>query len=313
VAFSGKPANSSRSTLESLLASQQLLFDEEEQILHLRSILNEVYLFLTEVESDNASTIPETHSNEDEPSVHYIQVFVGDVERCVTLLFQLAPTIETMSETLLVDDDTESVRMLEDTDLREALSPVGAIASPDDTTKTSTAACDDCQRGASATLPVWSCHPCGVLLCEECWDGKVAHRPHTSSVKYHNMHEKTDPAIAQIIACTLEATNDAHKQEVLHAADRMAFWFGAEYNSQGIYDLLVSSRFPTIMADRSSQSPGTRYPALVSFLGTTGCGKSALVKLLIDLHAQGEDAPVCHSADLALTLTASGPRGVLNG
>jgi len=302
-------ANSSDPHTDSLLATQHLEVDDETLILTMRSMLNDVHQFLMEVESDSVSTIPDTRSDGDETAVAPRQAFMEDVERCVTLLFQIAPTIEAISDDWLVSNDSNSQHIPKDIE-NDVYFSSSFIDDPHNEEVTGSVTCDGCEREHSEILPIWYCYHCNCLLCGKCWDQQRAHDPRRTRPGHDILHEKVDPVVARKIALTLEAKTDARKQALLHAADENALWFGMEQSSHNDCHLVESARFTTIMEERSRQGGEVGYPALVSFVGQTGSGKSALIKLLIELRAGQEEAPVRYSTKFVLVLTVQGSRGI---
>ncbi|KAE8453842.1 hypothetical protein EG329_007618 [Mollisiaceae sp. DMI_Dod_QoI] len=119
-------------------------------------------------------------------------------------------------------------------------------------------------------------------------------------------HEKTDPDVAEIVRATLEVNTSDYQQQELHVEDQNTTWFGIDeengeptFRDYGRYAALMAS-FPKLQADRC-------YPGLVSFVGPTGAGKSALVKLLIELdNPTGEwsETPVVGRVDDGLSPTS---------
>jgi predicted acylesterase/phospholipase RssA len=97
-------------------------------------------------------------------------------------------------------------------------------------------------------------------------------------------HEKTDPVIAKTIGQTLEANLNDADQAMLHVQDQDTTWFGVAKDAHDDIVFQDCGRYANIMAERSSRQRISSYPALASFVGQTGAGKSTLIKLLIELH-----------------------------
>jgi hypothetical protein len=260
-----------------------------------------------EVESDSVSTIPDTHSDGNETTVAPRQAFVEDVEHCVTLLFRIAPTIEAISDDWLVPNSQHIPKDIEN-DVN--FSPSFIDDPHNEEVIGSATECVVCAKEHSEILPIWYCHPCDSLLCEECWDQQVSHKRRRISPEHSIWHEKADPVVAKKIALILEPETNAQKQALLHAADENALWFDIAQGSHNDYHLIEPARLTTIMEERSRRGGEAGYPALASFVGETGSGKSALIKLLIGLRAGQEEAPVRYSAKFALVLTVQGSCGI---
>lgn len=279
-------------------------------ILTMRSTLNDVHQLLMEIESDNVSTVPDTHSDGDETAVAPRQAFVEDVEHCVTLLFQIAPTIDAISDDWLVSNYANSQHIPKDSE-NDVKPSASLIDDPHKEEVTgSITECGVCARQRSKILPIWYCHPCDSLLCAECWDRQVPHKGRGFPPGHDVLHEKTNPLTAKKIALVRGVETTVQNQGLLHAANENAWWFSVEQSSHNGCLLLDSDRLTTIMEERSRQGGGVGYPALVSFVGPTGSGKSTLIKLLIELRAGKEEALVCYSTTFILVLTVQGSRGI---
>jgi hypothetical protein len=142
-----------------------------------------------------------------------------------------------------------------------------------------------CREARKSKKPMYFCSPCYSTFCEVCWNHQRAHRPrdHQSTGP---PHQKTDPAIAKTIERTLQADLDDADQAMSHLKDEDTSWFGAGTDEQDEIVFQDYGRYANLMAECSTrQRRVIRYPALTSFVGQTGAGKSTLIRLLIELQA----------------------------
>jgi energy-coupling factor transporter ATP-binding protein EcfA2 len=98
-------------------------------------------------------------------------------------------------------------------------------------------------------------------------------------------HEKTNPAVARKIFYTLQSDHDTKEQALQHVKDEDTSWFGTGRDEQDDVVFQDFGRYARLMAEKSARYRRVRYPALVSFVGQTGAGKSSLIRLLIELYA----------------------------
>lgn len=176
---------------------------------------------------------------------------------------------------------------------------------------------DDCKEDS----PVFFCNVCKSTLCSACWAAQISHkklRLAPGSIP----HEKTDPWVAKQVQKVLSPPSDDLIYHQLHLEDEETAWFGKSNTS---YELAIDLTFYSLGVDHVSHqeellsfrdrgryaellaitntkrveirqlvnhdqgqslSGDTRTPALVSFVGQTGAGKSALIKLIIELNQQ---------------------------
>ena len=138
-----------------------------------------------------------------------------------------------------------------------------------------------CVNSMSCRAERYFCSPCATTFCNQCWDQQLAHKKVRAQIHGGIPHEKTNPVVAKRIEKTLESNPNDYEQAMLHRQDEDTFWFGAGKDEQGSMVFQDSGRYANLMAEKSS----LRYPALVSFVGQTGAGKSTLIKLLIELFS----------------------------
>jgi len=134
---------------------------------------------------------------------------------------------------------------------------------------------------------VFKCETCRDQWCDECWGKRPKHKPQPTSTESIKIHEKTNLILETAIH---NCFNPASNSETSIAAEwqrkevARSFWFGIQrrqddyfFEEGTIYEQLLQ-----ISKSSSAESPGI-YPGLVSFVGSTGAGKSTLISLLIDL------------------------------
>lgn len=153
----------------------------------------------------------------------------------------------------------------------------------------------DCQTSQS---PLYICSQCTCCYCDECWPKPAPHRP---GKRVAAKHEKVDLALYIRLRDTFNPPSDGKIQDKLHRDDEETTWFAVKRDSSSKPEILYDSgRYASLVANGSTAgSHLVRFPALVSFIGQTGAGKSTLIKILIErkLHANlvegGIDAASC--------------------
>ena len=109
---------------------------------------------------------------------------------------------------------------------------------------------------------------------EPCWDSHVPRRG-------AQRHEKVDAFSDYLAKLILHSEPDNEVQAKLHERDRKAEWFTV--NSGSLEDseptVQITDRFRKLCDPRyvSNRSNSEQHPSIVSFIGTTGAGKSTLV------------------------------------
>jgi len=141
-----------------------------------------------------------------------------------------------------------------------------------------------CQNARHSLSRNYFCYPCSTIFCDPCWTQQIAHRPTQRQIG-GVLHEKTNPVVAKKIGATLEADLTDNDHAMLHVQDEDTTWFGAGRDENGTVIFQDFGRYANLMAERSSRNRVLKYPALVSFVGQTGAGKSTLIKLLVELCA----------------------------
>lgn len=131
---------------------------------------------------------------------------------------------------------------------------------------------------------VYFCYACKINYCESCWRAQIPHRRNMDG------HRKIDIAIARIIHNTLDVKLTEQEQAKMHLLDECTSWFGAVKSKDGAR-FRDFGRYAALVAERNSSERKRCYPALVSFVGETGAGKSSLIKLLVSTQAPTATAP----------------------
>lgn len=148
--------------------------------------------------------------------------------------------------------------------------------------------CDSCEgTGRQKNCQSWYCQFCNAIFCEECWPQQVAHKDKRNGRNLPGPpHARTDLAVFYRLRRTFDAAGDVAAQRQRHADDVDTTWFsvGLEEGDGGLPILYAHDRYADLMALNPAENT-TRYPALVSFVGQTGAGKSSLLKILIDQKA----------------------------
>ncbi|KAI9659446.1 MAG: hypothetical protein M1821_001704 [Bathelium mastoideum] len=131
----------------------------------------------------------------------------------------------------------------------------------------------------------------------KCWDKQPLHIRKALGSR-GEPHEKTQVSVAATVRKVLVPSADFAERQKLHEDDEATTWFGIERPDAGRPLFQDFGRFGDLIDHTNQgrqatwQPPGnspledtdTRTPCLVSFVGETGAGKSALIKLLIDLN-----------------------------
>lgn len=149
-------------------------------------------------------------------------------------------------------------------------------------------ACDQIMYGLSY------CSSCACTFCDRCWDRQAPHKP--GRVGSNGFpHEKTDKGLVMKIQAALDPGYTAEIRQQLHWGDMDSAWLGVSRGTDGKPVLEDYGRYAALIASIAESAgqpptpPTELFPGLATFIGQTGAGKSALVKLLIDLSAEPEE------------------------
>ena len=135
------------------------------------------------------------------------------------------------------------------------------------------------------------CPNCEIALCNGCWDQTPAHNPQKVSILGWGIrakHDKVPLETARMLALLLTPTSNTGQDHV-NALDSK--WFGVTLSRQGDSSdmgkhqdvhLDITSRYRELSMD--ARSTEHQFPALVSFIGETGSGKSSLVRALVKVR-----------------------------
>ncbi|KAK6351889.1 hypothetical protein TWF718_005033 [Orbilia javanica] len=130
------------------------------------------------------------------------------------------------------------------------------------------------------------CNICTRIFCSKiCWNDWPNHQPRRNPRHSDPVHEPTDQRLVITLASAFRPRVAPEEQNRRHDRDQKTVWFGVLYSNSHVL-FQDFQRFSNIAAEFRALkgSPQVRYPRLVSFVGETGAGKSALIKALIDIH-----------------------------
>jgi hypothetical protein len=123
------------------------------------------------------------------------------------------------------------------------------------------------------------CSICGCCFCESCWDKERAHRPRKNST-VAAIHQKTNVRIARLVDSILHPRADIENSKKRHRENRATKWIGVSNDEHGTPTMKDFRRFEDLAFDQENPS-GEQFPSLVTFVGSTGAGKSTLINALI--------------------------------
>ncbi|KAI1204747.1 uncharacterized protein F4807DRAFT_446063 [Annulohypoxylon truncatum] len=145
--------------------------------------------------------------------------------------------------------------------------------------------CETCRGHEQVTF----CTECGLLLCPNHWLEQGAHRPGRGI-----NHEKSDPRDAKIVYQILKyplpsILGTTPREESIQLDSSKNMWFGVTKNEKNDYMLGEGSAYHSLLLEDSFINPLSTHPCMVSFVGDTGVGKSALINLLIKFSAHDRE------------------------
>lgn len=146
-----------------------------------------------------------------------------------------------------------------------------------------------CNKAKSGSEDCHFCWRCQTTFCDQCWESQPAHRQGRPRNQGGIPHEKSNPDVAKKIEKILESALNDEQQAMLHVQDEDSSWFGTGKDEHDDLVFQDYGRYANIMAEKSARHRRLRYPALVSFVGQTGAGKSTLVRLLIELCSSSKE------------------------
>ncbi|KAI1090318.1 hypothetical protein F5B19DRAFT_463449 [Rostrohypoxylon terebratum] len=144
--------------------------------------------------------------------------------------------------------------------------------------------CETCKESKE----VLYCTSCEVLLCDDCWHLQIPHKPNKTL-----KHEKSSLDDAKIVYQTLKCpipdilSDNSPRQRISQKDNAKHMWFGVTQDEENDYILGEGAAYYSLLLEDPIINPLNTNPCLVSFVGVTGAGKSALINLLIKF-SQGE-------------------------
>lgn len=181
------------------------------------------------------------------------------------------------------------------------------------------AICEPCGHEQPA---VAYCSNCGAQFCSYHWAEQWVHRDKSDQrLKDGVPHEKTDPWLANKIKTIIEPSLSQEEQNRLHQQDEDTTWFGVMPDNAGKLMFHDFGRYEQSSLQSRFPQKSSQYPSLISFVGTTGAGKSTLIKGLVKLassrHGEKSQTPIVGLVQnqhvptvriLAVVLPSYGPR-----
>ena len=154
--------------------------------------------------------------------------------------------------------------------------------------------CEPCGREQPS---VAYCSNCGAQFCSYHWGEQWVHRDKSDQrLKDGVPHEKTDPWLANKIKTIIEPSLSQEEQNRLHLEDEDTTWFGVMPDNAGKLMFHDFGRYEQSSLESRFPQKSSQYPSLISFVGTTGTGKSTLIKGLVKLassnHAEKSQTPI---------------------
>lgn len=138
--------------------------------------------------------------------------------------------------------------------------------------------CQDCRENPGE----WYCGACTQRYCERCWKRRPGHKKkNPGSANHMKVPYANHVHFEQI----LHPRWDDETRRVMHDGDLHSLWFwiaGDDLHNTGVRfeDL---PRFSRLVADhRQRNNLEACFPRLVSFVGTTGAGKSTLIRMMLE-------------------------------
>ena len=134
--------------------------------------------------------------------------------------------------------------------------------------------CDEAPEYCNEEDPeIFWCSSCKLSLCGKCWLAQTAHRKNRAG------HEKISQQTLHMLQSIMNPTK-GKPQDHLAAYDSK--WFGVNIDQEkNDITLDITSRYRKLAMMNASFGQTSQCPALISFVGETGAGKSSLVNALI--------------------------------
>ena len=134
-------------------------------------------------------------------------------------------------------------------------------------------------KNCGAVSDIFWCSICDTVLCNSCWSKQVAHQDKGGREKHLQNELRFKTVLSSLFVSGACVENDESKFK----------WF--EVNAEG--HITTTHRYTELSVDAWLDRP--RYPALLSFVGGPGAGKSTLIKALMKVTINGPS--VCSIAD----------------
>lgn len=138
--------------------------------------------------------------------------------------------------------------------------------------------CDEAPECTEEGPEIFWCSSCKLSLCGKCWLAQTAHK------KGRAGHEKISQQTLYMLQSIMNPTK-SKPQDHLAAYDSK--WFGVNIDQEkNDITLDITSRYRKLAMMNTSFGQTSQFPALISFVGETGAGKSSLVNALIKVSTQ---------------------------
>ncbi|KAI1422633.1 hypothetical protein F5Y12DRAFT_799440 [Xylaria sp. FL1777] len=133
-----------------------------------------------------------------------------------------------------------------------------------------------CNDALGPITKVFRCVECGENYCENCWKRIEAHKKSVPN------HRQSDPRLANLLNDILRQQRSKEELQKVHQKDSQTLWFGISEDN-GKQFIHEGSIYEDLIFESPTVQPWGISPSLITFVGETGAGKSALIKLLIDV------------------------------
>jgi hypothetical protein len=133
--------------------------------------------------------------------------------------------------------------------------------------------CDICEASEESNLLF--CSECDLAFCSLHWDEERKHKPTYRDV---TAHQQMSIIIAKLVQLDLSSENqDASTRAQLHHEDLTSLWFGVHAQDTDTPGFINNNVYQELINASNFTTREQQFPALVSFVGDTGAGKSTLI------------------------------------